>query len=231
MDQIHDQLSDEELSILEAQLVQMGGNTLDKLGLVGALRWWALGGHTPTGLNDIALHTRLRSGNSELHRRIFEHAKSTGNLSYGFKAPVQRIEDADGIVTVTTRDGKTWKARSVICTVPLNVLSKVEFSPALPADKVEALQQESVNRCNKVHVDVNGPDYLSWGSMATPGKGLVSAFGDHLTPANDTHLVCFGPDPKTSVGISLDNLDVVKDAFFHLLPADKQDEVVINRIV
>ncbi|KAJ5473443.1 Flavin amine oxidase [Penicillium sp. IBT 31633x] len=231
LDQIHDQLSDEELSILEAQLVQMGGNTLDKLGLVGALRWWALGGHTPTGLNDIALHTRLRSGNSELHRRIFEHAKSTGNLSYGFKAPVQRIEDADGIVTVTTRDGKTWKARSVICTVPLNVLSKVEFSPALPADKVEALQQESVNRCNKVHVDVNGPDYLSWGSMATPGKGLVSAFGDHLTPANDTHLVCFGPDPKTSVGISLDNLDVVKDAFFHLLPADKQDEVVINRIV
>jgi hypothetical protein len=178
--QIRDQLSAEEVSILEAQLVQMGGNTLDKIGLVGVLRWWVLGGHTPTGLNGIALHTRLRSGNSELHRRIFDHAKSSGNLSYGFKMPVRRIEDSGGIVTVTTRDGKKWKARSVICTVPLNVLSSVQFSAELPTDKVEALQVKSVNRCNKVHADVTGPDYLSWGLLGTPGKCLVSAFGDHL---------------------------------------------------
>lgn len=231
LDQIRDQLSAEEVSLLQAQIMQMGGNTLDKIGLVGVLRWWSLGSHTPTGLNDIALHTRLRSGNSELHRRIFEHALSTNNLSYGFSAPVQQIEDAEDIVTVTTRDGKTYKARSVICTVPLNVLASVKFSPQLPADKVAALQQQSVNRCNKVHIDINGPDYLSWGSMATPGKGLISAFGDHLTPANDTHLVCFGPDPECSAGISLDNLDTVKDAVVHLLPENKQGEAVINRIV
>lgn len=231
LDQIRDQLSAEEVSILQAQLMQMGGNTLDKIGLLGVLRWWVLGSHTPTGLNDIALHTRLRSGNSELHRRIFEHALSTDNLSYGFSAPVQRIEDAGDIVTVTTRDGKAWKARSVICTVPLNVLASVEFSPRLPADKVAALQQQSVNRCNKVHVDINGPEYLSWGSMATPGKGLISAFGDHLTPVKDTHLVCFGPDPECSAGMTLDNLDTVKDAVVHLLPENKQGEAVINRIV
>lgn len=231
LDQIRDQLSAEEVSVLQAQLMQMGGNTLDKIGLVGVLRWWVLGSHTPTGLNDIALHTRLRSGNSELHRRIFKHALSTDNLSYGFSGPVERIEDAGDIVTVTTRDGKTWKARSVICTVPLNVLASVEFSPRLPVDKVAALQQQSVNRCNKVHVDINGSDYLSWGSMATPGKGLISAFGDHLTPVNDTHLVCFGPDPGCSAGITLDNLDTVKAAVVHLLPENKQSEAVINRIV
>lgn len=231
LDQIRDQLSAEEVSMLEAQLMQMGGNTLDKIGLVGALRWWSLGGHTPNGLNDIALHTRLRSGNSELHRRIFEHALSTGNLSYGFKSPIQRIEDADGIVTVTARDGKTWKARSAICTVPLNVLPSVEFSPALPADKAEAVQHKSVNRCNKVHLDINGPDYLSWGSLATPGKGIISALGDHLTPASNSHLVCFGPDPETPVGIPLDDIDAVKDAVTHLLPKKKQGEAIISRIV
>ncbi|KAF4761662.1 Flavin amine oxidase [Penicillium solitum] len=226
-----EELSAEEVSVLQAQLMQIGGNTLDKIGLVGVLRWWVLGSHTPTGLNDIALHTRLRSGNSELHRRIHEHALSTDNLSYGFSAPVERIEDAGDIVTVPTGDGKTWKARSVICTVPLNVLASVEFIPRLPADKVAALQQQSVNRCNKVHVDINGSDYLSWGSMATPGKGLISAFGDHLTPVNDTHLVCFGPDPGCSAGITLDNLDTVKAAVVHLLPENKQSEAVINRIV
>ncbi|KAJ5187448.1 Flavin amine oxidase [Penicillium cf. viridicatum] len=231
LDQIRDQLSAEEVSVLQAQLMQMSGNTLDKMGLVGVLRWWVLGSHTPTGLNDIALRTRLGSGNSELHCRIFEHALSTENLSYGFSVPVQRIEDAGDIVTVTTRDGKTWKARSVIFTVPLNVLASVKFSPRLPADKVAALQQQSVNRCNKVHVDMDGPDYLSWGSMATLGKGLMAALGDHLTPVNDTHLVYFGPDPECSTGISLDNLDTVKAAVVHLLPGNKQDEAVINRIV
>lgn len=114
LDQIRDQLSAKDVSVLQAQLMQMGGNTLDKMGLAGVLRWWVLGSHTPTGLNEIVLHTRLRSGNSELHRRIFEHALSTENLSYGFSAPVQRIEDAGDNVTVTTRDGKMWKARSVI---------------------------------------------------------------------------------------------------------------------
>ncbi|KAF9888965.1 hypothetical protein FE257_008135 [Aspergillus nanangensis] len=231
LDQIRDQLSDEEVSMLTAQLVQMGGTTLDKLGLVGALRWWALGGHTPTGLNDIALHTRLRSGQSELHRRIFEHALSTGNLSYKFRSAVHRIEDAGNIVSVITRDGKTWKARSVICTVPLNVLGSVEFSPTLPADKLDAISHQSVNRCNKVHVDIKGPDFLSWGSLATPGKGLISAFGDHITPANNSHLVCFGPDPHSPGGILLDDIAAVKRAVTHLLPEKKQREATITRIV
>ncbi len=235
LDQIRDQLTDEETSMLVSQLMQMGGTTLDKIGLVGALRWWALGSHTGTGLNDIALHTRLRSGQSELHRRIFEHAVSTDNLSYQFDAPVKHVEDntsTGGLVSVTTRDGTVFRARAVICTVPINVLASVGFTPALPADKIEAVQNSmTVNRCNKVHVDLNGPDYLSWGSLATPGKGLISAFGDHLTPADNSHLVCFGPDPDCAAGLSLDNIDGIKDAFVHLLPKAKQSEAVFNRIV
>ncbi|EJP66826.1 Amine oxidase [Beauveria bassiana ARSEF 2860] len=231
LDEIRDQLSAEELSVLESQLLQMGGSSLDKIGLLGVLLWWSLGSHTPTGLNDIGLHTRLQSGQSELHRRIFEHAKATENLSYRFQTPIRRIEDGSDVVTVTSRDGQTYKAKSVICTIPLNVLSSVDFSPPLPADKLAAIQHKSVNRCNKVHIDLNGPDYLSWSSLGTPGKGLVSAFGDHLTNANNSHLVCFGPDPDTPLGLSLDNVESIKSAVIHLLPEDKQQEVIINRIV
>ncbi|KAB5580363.1 amine oxidase [Coniochaeta sp. 2T2.1] len=232
LDQVRDQLTDEEVSMLESQLMQMGGTTLDKIGLLGALRWWSLGGHTPTGLNDIALHTRLGSGQSELHRRIFEHAASTGNLSYHFQSPIQHIDDTGSIVVVTARDGSTFRARSVICTVPINVLSSLAFSPPLPADKVEALENSrTVNRCNKVHVDINGPDYLSWSSLATPGKGLIAAIGDHLTPADNSHLVCFGPDPDSPLGLSLDDVDAIKGAVTHLLPKSKQADAIINRIV
>ncbi|CAI6029602.1 unnamed protein product [Clonostachys chloroleuca] len=231
LNQIRNQLSPEELAALEAQLIQMGGNSPDKIGFLNALLWWSLGSHTGTGLNEIALHTRLASGQSELHRRIFEHAASTGNLSYAFGYPVKSVQDKKGLVTVTARDGSAWKARSVICTVPLNVLADVQFSPSLPVEKVEASKMGTANLCNKVHIDVQGPDYLSWGSLASPGKGLVSAFADQLTPADNTHLVSFGPDPKSSLGIKLNNIDRIISAFKHLLPAEKRDEVLVNRIV
>ncbi|KAM5343359.1 hypothetical protein ACJ41O_011896 [Fusarium nematophilum] len=225
LDQLQGQLTPDEISVLKAFLVQAGGNDLDRLGLLDALRWWVLGSHSPTGLNDIALHTRLGSGNSELHRRIFQHARSTGNLSYRFDTQVTRIEENEGLVTVTARDGQTWKAKAVVLTVPLNVLSSIEFSPPLPKDKQDAARQGSVNLCNKLHLDIKGPDWVSWSSFSSPGKGTVAAFGDQLTPANNTHLVAFGPDPNSSTGIPLEDMEAVRDSIAHLLPKDKRSGV------
>lgn len=231
VDQLADKLTGEEKTALEAQLYQMGGNSLDKMSLLDALRWWSLGSHTPTGLNDIALHTRLKSGQSELHRRIFDHSVSTGNLSYSFGCAVKKVEDKDGLVRVHMRDGQIFKAKAIICTLPLNVLASVEFSPALPEDKIKAAHQGSVNRCNKIHVDINGPDYLSWSSLASPGKGLVSAFGDHLTPSQNSHLVSFGPDPESETGLKSDSPEAILEAVKYLLPEEKREEVIFNRIV
>ncbi|KAJ0366887.1 hypothetical protein COL26b_011475 [Colletotrichum chrysophilum] len=152
LNQIQDRLSFEERSMLEALLKQMGGTSLDKMGLLNALRWWVLGSHNPTGLNDIALHTRLRSGNGTLHRRIFEHAVSSGNLSYSFNSAVSKVVDTGEYVTVFSKNGQSWKTKSVIATVPLNVLTDIEFSPVLPTAKVEASRQGQVNLCNKLHV-------------------------------------------------------------------------------
>lgn len=162
---------------------------------------------------------------------MFEHAVSTGNLSYSFQTPVVRIEDANGIVTVVARDGTSYRAKSVIATVPLNVLSSIEFSPPLPQEKQAAAAEGSVNKCNKLHVDLNGPDWLSWGSLGAPGKGLIALFGDGLTAADNSHLVGFGPDPNTERGMQLDDIEAIKVAVKDLLPKDKAEEVVFNRIV
>ncbi|CAK7199353.1 hypothetical protein SEUCBS139899_002031 [Sporothrix eucalyptigena] len=107
LDQIRDRLTAEETAMLKGLLIQMGGTSLDEMGLVNALQWGVLGSHKPTGLNDIALHTRLRSGNSVLHRHIFEHALSTGNLSYSLDTPISRVEDAGDVVTVVSGPAST----------------------------------------------------------------------------------------------------------------------------
>lgn len=231
LEQIQDQLTEEDTSMLIALLQQMGGASLDRMGLLDALRWWTLGAHQPTGLNDIALHTRLGSGNSTLHCRMFEHALSTGNLSYRFSTAVTHIDESDGIVTVTTRDGAVYKTKAVISTIPLNVLSTIRFSPPLEEEKVEAVRDGSVNKCNKIHVDLKGPDYLSWSSFGAPGLGMVCALGDQVTPAGNSHLVGFGPDPWATNGIYLTDIDALKKSVLHLLPEDKRDDAVIERIV
>ncbi|KAL4969796.1 flavin monoamine oxidase family protein [Aspergillus stella-maris] len=228
LDQIRDRLSHDEIVMLEAILLQMGGGPLDRMGLLDAIRWWALGSWTGTGLNDIGLRYRLKYGQSSLARNIFDHAKETGNLSYSFSAPVQRIEDRNGLVTVSTRTGKTFKARKLICTVPLNVLADIEFSPILPALKVQASREGSTNHCNKVHFDVAGDDLVSWSSMTSPGKGAICAIADNLTKNGDTHIITFGPSPGMKSAIKLDDgISTIKLSLEHLLPKGQ----VIKRVV
>ena len=229
LNQIREHLSYDEKNMLEAILLQMGGGPLDRMGLLDAIRWWALGGWTGTGLNDIGLRYRLRSGQSSLARKIFDHAKSTGCLSYLFSSPIQHIaQERNGLAYVTTRDSQVFKARHVICTIPLNVLAHVSFSPPLPALKVQASQEGSTNHCNKVHFDVMGDDLISWSAMTTPGKGAICAISDTLAPAGDTHIVTFGPSPSSATGIHLhDGVHGIKASLEHMLP----EQATIKRVV
>lgn len=226
IDQIRSQFSPQEIGMLEAVLLQMGGGPLDRMGLTDALRWYALGGFTGTGLNDIALSTRPKSGQSTIARKIFDHAVRSG-LAYSFSSPVTAIKDASH-VTVTTRSGQTFTAKKVICTIPLNVLSDITFSPPLSKLKQAAIAEGQTQKCNKVHFDLAGPDMKSWSSLGSPGKGLIAALSDNVTPSNDTHVVTFGPSADSKAGMPLkNNIDGIKEALNHLLPF-KRD---IKRIV
>jgi hypothetical protein len=229
LNQIKEQMTHEEIAMLEAILLQMGGGPLDRMGLLDAVRWWALGNWTGTGLNDIGLTYRLKNGQSSLARKIFEHAKSTSNLSYSFSTPVKHVADNNGLVTVTSRSGQIFKCRKVICTVPLNVLADIEFSPALPALKVQASREGSTNHCNKVHFDVEGPDLILWSAMGVPGKGAICALADNLTPVGDTYIVTFKPSPTMKSGINLDDgIETIKDSLKHLLPEGQEIKRVVS---
>lgn len=228
LQQINGQLTSEEVGLLEAIILQMGGGPLEQLGFLDAMRWWALGGWTPTGLNDIGLRTRLGSGQSTLARRIFDHAKSTGRLSYSFSTPISSITDKGGVVEVTSRRAETWRARSVVCTIPLNVLPDISFSPPLSPLRSEAIHIGQANRGNKIHADVTGPDLVSYTSFASPGEGMICAISDNLTPANDTHVVLFGPTPDMPNGTPLgEDVETVRKAVAHMIPEGQE----IKRIV
>lgn len=199
LNQIESELSSIEKAVLEGFLaITCGARDLADASFMEMLRWWALNNYDMALFMEQCLTYKLRSGQSNFARHFFDEALATGRLEYRFNAVVKSInqDQADGTVTITTEDDNnntSYHAHRVICTIPLNVLNDVEFTPALPPLKLQAANQGHVNVVNKVHVEAANPDLRSLsGTIAAPYDELTYIFGDGTTPAGNTHLVSFG---------------------------------------
>ncbi|KAF2996776.1 hypothetical protein E8E14_004824 [Neopestalotiopsis sp. 37M] len=229
LEQIRDQFTEKELAMLYAHLHQMSSGPLDKMGFLDAIRWYAMTGYTGSALNEVGLRTRLGSGQSNLARKIFKDALSSGNLSYVFNAPVARVEDHPEFVAVTTRDGTEYKARRLISTIPLNVLKSISFTPELCPLKQAAVMQGHMGHGTKIHYELAGDELISWMGLAFPGKGTICALADRRTPSGGTHIVSFGPRLSAG-GIDLQDEDVVeklKAAGNHIFPVEPEYKKIV----
>lgn len=135
---------------------------------------------------------KLNCGHSSFALKFFNEALETGNLSYALDTIVSDVDSSGELVQVRTRDGRSFSARRVISTIPLNVLTKVNFSPPLDPAKIEASKLKHVNQCAKVHAEVKEPEMRSWSGMNYPNNKLLYGAGDGTTPAGNAHLVFFG---------------------------------------
>ncbi|KAF9871506.1 hypothetical protein CkaCkLH20_11153 [Colletotrichum karsti] len=139
---------------------------------------------------------KLRQGQSELARRMFEEAVEFG-LEYAFNTHVYSIsdeaKDTYGCVKVTTSKNNTYIARRVVCTIPLNVLKTIQSSPPLSAKRQEAITTGHINFMSKVHAVVEGSGLASWNGVRSTGN-FVIAYSDGVTPQGEAHLVAFGGD-------------------------------------
>ncbi|KAH7007494.1 hypothetical protein EDB80DRAFT_880995 [Ilyonectria destructans] len=223
LDQVKDQLTPDEMAILSSGICQNSGGTLENTSFLEILRWWMLSGSSAKSFMAYLIRYKLRCGQSGLARKIFDEAVETGNLAYSFSSVVHRIEQQRSSVSVTTTNNQQYRARKVICTVPLNVLKHIEFKPSLELLKREAIQKGHINYMIKIHVEVKGKDWRSWSGMAWPGKGLAGAYGDGLTKAGNTHLVSFGHDAPIDPTQAPEKL---MDAVRHLDPT-----VPIERLI
>lgn len=129
---------------------------------------------------------------------------------------------------VTSRTGKQYRARRAICTVPLNVLHKIRFSPPLSSSKVKASKLGHCNKVSKVHVECKNPELRSFSGTAYPHNKLTYTFGDGTTPAGNIHLVAFG---SSLPGVHLQPEEKIEEtiqAFQEFAPMDVQRVVFHN---
>ncbi len=88
---------------------------------------------------------KIIGGNAQLVEAL---ADKIGRENIITGCPVKRIEQGNK-VTITCADGTTYEADKLICTAPTQALKKIEWSPRLPVDKMDAIHELQYSRVNK----------------------------------------------------------------------------------
>lgn len=200
-DQISHLLTAEQQGILTSLLLHISGGTMENSSAWDMVRSHALLMHSSDNFTDVWLRYKLRDGQTELAKRIFNEAVETG-MDYAFSTPIQSISEVDkgrsntaAAVQVKTADDETFRARKVICTIPLNVLKDIQFSPPLSALRQEAIHTGHVNQMTKIHADVKDRGLERWNGMRYPGL-LMYGYADGVLPNGNVHIVAFGADER-----------------------------------
>lgn len=218
-------LTAEEAGLLVALLLHISGGSMENSSLWDMVRSHALMSYSSANFGPIWTTYKLRDGQSELSRRIFNDALMHG-LQYSFQTPVHSVHNSTGRVEVKSTMGRTYRARRVVCTIPLNVLRTVQFTPALSTKRQEALALGHVNFMTKIHAEVNGSGLASWNGMRYPNL-LMFGYGDGVTENDNAHIVGFGKDER---GTYVPEREPQKtlDAFQKLHPMDVKKMVSCN---
>ncbi|OQV01295.1 hypothetical protein CLAIMM_06676 [Cladophialophora immunda] len=193
LDQIKNDLSDDERNAITAITLVCSGGTRENSAFLDFLRWWAASGHDYKNFMETVIVLKLKCGQSAFALRFFREALGSGKLSYTFNTTVSFIDSSlPDAVHIHARNGREFLAKRVICTVPLNVLHKVEFNPPLPPEKRDAINHKHVNQIVKLHAEINDPGMRSWSGATYPDNKLLFGAADGTTPAGTTHCVFFG---------------------------------------
>ena len=81
---------------------------------------------------------KIKGGNSRLAEKM---ADWIGSESIKLKHKVTEVSQTDGTVTVKCANGTAFAGDNLICTAPTYALSKIEWKPSLPEEKIDAINQ------------------------------------------------------------------------------------------
>lgn len=180
------ELSEEERSVLSAELESLAHAPLQDAGAVSVLRWHALSGYSLELTQQTGGRVTMVGGT----RALLEAIASRARVEHRLGTVVAGINRQPEHVEVQTRDGETFAARAVVVAVPLNVLDAIEFVPALSEAKRRAIALGQASRGIKIFIRARGEprrvnsirpghpfEYLATESLADDGTQLLIGFG------------------------------------------------------
>jgi len=197
---------------LDAYFAAQGHNYTDQFAWLEMVRWYCLSGHNLLDMDDMSGRFHFRDGTVSLLNFLLAEGKPELRLG----TPVRRVVQDNSRVAVMTRRGEELTARAVISTVPLNVLTDIEWQPALAEPKVQASRETHAGHGTKLHVLVEG-DYGNV-NCAAPSRNALNSLSTEGIKDGHTHLVGFGPDPEL---LDVNDTESVQQAVRLFLPEAK----------
>ncbi|WP_263165974.1 flavin monoamine oxidase family protein [Streptomyces sp. SCSIO ZS0520] len=145
-------LTEAEELLINGQTSVYSGGSSSRGALTMLAHWWSLAGWSNEGWNDTQRY-RMKTGTVGLLHRMLDEAQPTVRLN----SPVTSVTDTGTRVHVTLRTGEQFSAPHAVVTVPVNVLSTIAFTPALPAALTTAASQGiAVPNATKLYIHARG---------------------------------------------------------------------------
>ncbi|UMP06877.1 NAD(P)/FAD-dependent oxidoreductase [Amycolatopsis sp. EV170708-02-1] len=197
--------------LTEAALATCCSAHLEEIGLLAALRWYALSGGTPELLWDCVDRYKIKSGTKSLVDALAMDARNAG-VDFRFENTVQSVARAGEMLEVATLNNDLLEARNVVCAVPLNTLSNIKFTPELSTVKSAAIRARQPSHGVKLWATIRGThEYFGAGPTSLPFTWLQSEY--HV--GDDTIFFAFGSDSKA---VDLASMDSVTEGIRRLMP-------------
>ncbi|MCY1482720.1 Pseudooxynicotine oxidase [compost metagenome] len=198
-------------SFVDAYIAGIAHTTSDNASYADVARWWSLPGWNMTAFVDAIGRYSFKDGTISLINAMIDEGKPEVRLS----TPVTKVEEQGDRVLVTTQGGETIRAASVIVAVPMNVLPRIAFTPALDPALIEAAKEKHSGSGIKLFIRTKG-------KLPDDGKRLGVAGSDHplnllatYAKAEDhTIFVAFGADPEKLDIQDRDAVQAVVSSFY-----------------
>ena len=171
-------------------------------------------------LPDLAYHFgdenlfRIAGGNQRLPEAM---ARELGEDRLVLDAPVVAIDHGDAQVSVTVKDGRSFRGDHIISTIPFTVLGEVQVNPGWSAGKARMFKEFEWSNTVKVVVQTQAPSWLAKGVHGWPMAGSdrpwerviditgneKGGYGNLFFYLNDRNAEAYLKGPKASRGRDL----------------------------
>ena len=152
------------------------------------LRWCALAAGSWPLMFEACATFKLAGGTT----RLLEAMLGDASVEVRLETLVSQVQQDDTGAVVTTSTGEEVAAAAVVVTVPLNVLSSVEFDPPLSDTKRSAASQGQASSGVKAWARLRG-EHEPFVALA-PGTAPITLAQVDSVGAGETVVVLFGPD-------------------------------------
>jgi monoamine oxidase len=182
-------LGAEERDVLQAEVESVAHGPIDEAGAASIVRWHVLSGGSLALAQYAGGRVTIADGTVALLDAIAAEAPVERRL----ETPVAAVRRCgDGSVEVETRAGALHAARAVVVAVPLNVLGRIRFEPALSEAKQAGIALGQASRGIKIFVRAEPSERAS--STLRPGHPFGHLSVDSRLDDGSELLIGFGAD-------------------------------------